>query len=69
MNPFLEIVLILIFRLVWRFQKTKPEVEKMIAGENIRPEVLAKIKSFLKYSVTLTLDFVYRKLSINSAVL
>ena len=64
-DPIFGNVLLLVFRSVWRFQKTKSEVEIKLACENIRPENLANIKSFLKYSVTLTFDFVFGKLSTN----
>ena len=46
--PFLENVSVLIFRLVWKFQKTKPEIENSFTCGNIRPEVLANLKSFPK---------------------
>ena len=39
-DPNVGYVLVLLFRLVWRFQKTKPEVEKIVACENIEPEIL-----------------------------
>ena len=47
-DPILENVLILVFRLVWKNQEMNPEVRSSVARENIRPEVLASPKSFLK---------------------
>ena len=38
MIPLLEIVFILAIRLVWRFRKTKPEIEKKILCKFIGPE-------------------------------
>ena len=69
-DPVSANILILIFRLVWKFQKTKPEVENKVPCDNIRPEVLATLKSFPKKFRTFTLDFVFGYLyTNNSAVL
>ena len=37
--PFQKNVLVLVFRLIWKFQKTKPETANSFVCENIRPEV------------------------------
>ena len=48
----------------------KPEIESNFTCENIRPEVLANLNHFQKYSVMLTLDFVFGRLfTSNLAVL
>ena len=47
-NPVLENVRVLVFRLVRKIQKTKPEIGTSVARENVRPEVLISLKSFLK---------------------
>ena len=47
-DPFLENVSDLVFRLVWNIQKMKPEIRKSVARENVRPEVLVSLKPFLK---------------------
>ena len=39
-DPILEKVSVLVFRLAWKFQKTKPEVDNNVTCENIKPEVL-----------------------------
>ena len=39
---------VLVFRFVWKFQKTKPEIKGDVARENFRPEVLFSLESFLK---------------------
>ena len=33
-------VSVLVFRLAWKFQKTKPKIEKNVTCENLKPEVL-----------------------------
>ena len=47
-DPILENVSVLVFRLVWKIQKTKPEIRNSVARENIRPEVLVSLKLILK---------------------
>ena len=39
MIPFRKNVSVSLFRLVWEYQKMKPEIENSIARENIRREV------------------------------
>ena len=69
-DPILENVSVSKFRSVWKFQKMKPEIESNFTCENIRPEVLANLNHFQKYSVMLTLDFVFGRLfTSNLAVL
>ena len=47
-EPILENVSVLTIRLVWKFQKMKPEMESSFSHENIKPDVLVSLKSFLK---------------------
>ena len=47
-DPILENVSVLVFRLVWKIQKTKPEIRNSVARENVRPEVLISVKLFMK---------------------
>ena len=47
-DPILENVSVLVFKLVWKIQKMKPEIGNSVARENIRQEVLISPKSFLK---------------------
>ena len=60
----LENVSVLVFRLVWKNQKMKPEIRDSVARENISPEVLVSPKSFLKifrdtYVVICNLKIIY----------
>ena len=47
-DPNLQNVSVLVFRLVWKIQKTKPKIRNSVARENIRPEVLVSLQLFLK---------------------
>ena len=60
-DPILEIDLVLIFRLVWKLQKTEPKVVKIIKCDNIKLEVLARIESFPRLFCNASIKFVIQE--------
>ena len=63
MIPLLEIVFILAIRLVWRFRKTKPEIEKKILCKFIGPEDFSAKKILLKLFHNVYVVFYLRTLA------
>ena len=47
-DPNLENVSVLIFRLVWKIQRTKPEIGNDVTRENIKLEVLVSSEIIFK---------------------
>ena len=60
-DPISENVLILIFRFVWEFQKTKQEVKNKVTCENIKPQNLVSLRSFPKIFRNVYVGFRLRK--------
>ena len=61
----LENVFVLVFRFVWKLQKTKPEIKGGVVRENFRQEVLVSLESFLKIFRNVYVGFSIRKIICN----